>query len=95
MNDHKKRLLNDMKKSIDDYRHGNLPYAVMVGNLEGALDAGEFKDKGFLASWYTHWTPLEICNATGGNATQLSDCEDILCAFTDFIEVPLGKDHDL
>lgn len=67
MTDLQKRLLVCMTNYLQDFRQGKLSLTKMVGELEGALDAGEFSENDFIISWYDHWTPLEIFNATSEN----------------------------
>ncbi len=72
-NDHQYRLWRGMLQTILDYRAGKIRYSEMVGNLEGALDAGEFQDMNLRGRWYDLWTPLEIARATGATNLQGSE----------------------
>lgn len=68
MNEHQKRLWLEMINLTQSYIEGKTDdFYSIVGNLEGALDAGDFKDKGIANQWYDCWTPLEIRRATEGN----------------------------
>ncbi|HFD32193.1 MAG TPA: hypothetical protein ENJ28_05740 [Gammaproteobacteria bacterium] len=71
MNEHQKRLLKQMINLINQYRKGQVKYSNFVGELEGALDAGEFKDNEMIEKWYDLWTNLEIMNALKGNEVRL------------------------
>ncbi len=44
-NETQSRLWANMINVIEDFRKGNINYYDLVYELEGALDAGEFKDK--------------------------------------------------
>jgi len=44
-NELQSKLWNNMLKALEDFRIGNIQYYDLVYELEGALDAGEFKEK--------------------------------------------------
>lgn len=75
LNEHQSRLLRNMLQLFEQFRQGNLNYYDFVGALEGALDAGEFRDKGFVEKWYDFWTPLESARAQRGNGVCAEDVE--------------------
>jgi hypothetical protein len=52
-----------MIKLLDAYKNDEVLFSSIIGSLEGALDAGEFKDKEFFQKWYDLWGPLETYNA--------------------------------
>jgi hypothetical protein len=66
-NEHQSRILRDMLQLVDRFRQGQLKYYDFVGALEGALDAGDFRERGFIKRWYDLWTPLESVRAQQGN----------------------------
>ena len=61
--EHQSRLLCDMLEAMDTFRMGGMSFGQMVGSLEGALDAGEFRDRDFIRTWYELWSPLEVIHA--------------------------------
>lgn len=85
-NEHQSRLWSRMLKYIEDFRKGNLQYFDLVGELEGALYAGEFKDEELIKQWYDYWGPLEILNATKGNSVTLEDADKYLSAMEMFLK---------
>jgi hypothetical protein len=62
-----------MIEHIDNFRNGNIGFGRLVKDLEGAFDAGEFKDRSLIESWYKFWTPLEIRNAAGGEGVVFTE----------------------
>jgi hypothetical protein len=56
-----------MVELIDLYKLGQIGFSQFVGELEGAMDAAEFKNKELMEKWYDFWTPLEILRAALGN----------------------------
>jgi len=64
LNEHQLRLWDRMLQSIESFRKGELQYFNLVYDLEGALDAGEFKDEKLIKQWYDFWLPLELWNAS-------------------------------
>jgi hypothetical protein len=85
-NEHQKRLWRGMLQSIADFRQEKLTYFDFVGALEGALYAGEFKDRDLIEKWYGFWTPLEIELALKGNDVTREDVEDVLPAMQQYLE---------
>ena len=79
------RLWNDMLKAIEDFRDGKIKYFDLVYGLEGALDAGEFRDKSLVEQWYDYWIPLEILSATKGNSTTIYDVNKHLLVMEEFL----------
>lgn len=77
-NKHQLRLWNSMIQSIEDFRKGKLQYYDFVGELEGALDAGEFQDKNLVELWYDFWTPLESLRAQKGNNVTIEEANKYL-----------------
>jgi hypothetical protein len=80
-----------MLQLIEEFRSGKLNYYEFVGALEGALDAGEFRDKDLVGKWYDFWTPLEIVRAQDGNSVQLEDVENYVSAMKAYLESVLGE----
>ncbi len=63
-----------MIELIQSYLHGETrDFYSIVGQLEGALGAAEFKDKSVISEWYDYWTPLEIRRAVEGNQINRGD----------------------
>ena len=85
LTEHQSRLLRDMLQLVEQFRQGNLQYYDFVGALEGALDAGEFRDKGFVERWYDLWTPLESTRAQRGNGV----CAEVVEGYLSDMEVYL------
>lgn len=85
MNSHQRRLWSDMKRATDEYLAGvrNLPE--LVGALQGATDAGEFKDRDTLDAFYELWTPLEEYNATHGAAAAKASVQPHVVAMQSFL----------
>jgi hypothetical protein len=86
LNEHQLRLWNKMLKSIESFRKGKLQYFDLVGELEGALYAGEFKDEELIKKWYDSWGPLEILNATKGNNITIEEADKYLSAMETFLK---------
>lgn len=91
MNERQSRLLRDMLQLLKQFRQGELVYYDLVGALEGALDAGEFQDSGFVEKWYDHWTPLEITRAQQGNDVRVEDVEAYVSGMEAYLKSVLGK----
>ena len=51
---------------VESYRTGAISLPQLVGELQGALDAGEFEDEALVEQFYDLWQPLEITNAVKG-----------------------------
>jgi len=85
-NEHQSKLWNSMLKFINDFRKGELGYFDLVGKLEGALYAGEFKDEELIKQWYNFWTPLEIWNATKGNSVTIEEVDQGLYDMESFLK---------
>ncbi len=78
MNEHQYRLWLNMLEMIEDYRKGAVSFPQLVGQLEGALDAGEFRDERLVEQFYDFWQALEITNAVRGNAVTYQEVmEDV------------------
>lgn len=88
--EHQRRLWQQMLQVISDYRAGKVTFCAMVGNLEGALDAGDFKDAGIREQWYDVWTPLEIARATGDTNGQ--DVDQYISKMQTYLEATLAAD---
>ncbi len=82
-----------MIELIQSYLHGEpRDFYSIVGQLEGALDAAEFKDKSLISEWYDYWTPLEIRRAIEGNNVDRKMALEELQAMNEFL---LSKEtHD-
>lgn len=78
-----------MLQKIEQFRHGELRYDELVGELEGALDASEIKDKNLVSKWYDLWTPLEIARASKGCSIQPVEINNPLNAMVEMIEEAL------
>jgi hypothetical protein len=74
-----------MITSIDDYKRQATSFSEMVGNLEGNLYAGEFKDRALVDKWYEHWTDLETVRARAGDSVAYSDVSDIVETMQQFL----------
>ena len=79
------RLWIKMIVAIEDFRKGKIQYHDLVYELEGALDAGEFKDKNLIEQWYNLWTSLEILCAQKGNNATIDEANKYLLAMEDFL----------
>jgi hypothetical protein len=79
------KLLNSMISTIEDFRKERIQYSTLVCGLEGALDAGDFKNETFVRQWYDYWTPLEILNARKGDSTTIEDIGEYLLAMEIFL----------
>lgn len=67
-----------MLEMIESYRDGAISFPRLVGELQGALDAGEFQDAALVERFYDFWQPLEITNAVKGkNATDDEVARDV------------------
>lgn len=77
-NGHQSRLWGRMIQRIEDFRNGKLQYSELVHELEGMLDACEFKDNNLIEQWYQYWIPLEILYATMGNNVTIDDANKYL-----------------
>ncbi len=86
LNDHQVRLWRRMLQLIEEFRCGKLKYYEFVGALEGALDAGEFRDKDLVDKWYDFWTPLEIVRAQNGSRVDVEDVEKYVSAMEAYLE---------
>lgn len=84
-NEHQLRLWNSMIQSIEDFRKGKLQYYDFVGELEGALDAGEFQDMNLVEQWYDFWTPLESLRAQKGNNVTIKETNKYLSDMESFL----------
>ncbi len=94
-NEHQSRLWRRMLKFIEDFREGKMQYFNLVYELEGALDAGEFKDKELIEKWYDFWMPFEILYATKGNSVTLEDVRQDLLDMESFLKsIPLAPPSD-
>jgi len=89
-NELQSRLWNNMLKTIEDFRNGKIQYYDLVYELEGALDAGEFRDKELIKRWYDHWTPLEILSAKKGNNSTIDDANEYLVVMEEYLRKMLS-----
>jgi hypothetical protein len=85
-NEHQKSLWHKMINLIEDFRKSKIQYTNLVYGLEGALYAGEFKDKIIVDQWYEFWTPLEIFSATKSNNTTILDIDEDLSKMEVFLK---------
>jgi len=84
-NEHQLRLLIEMIEAIGFFRKGQLQFSDLVRGLEGALDAGEFKNEEITRQWYDLWTPLETLCATKGNSVNPTDAAKYLFDMESFL----------
>jgi hypothetical protein len=89
-NEHQNRLWRTMINLIEDFRKGQISYTNLVYRLEGALDAGEFKDRVMIDKWYDYWTPLEILSATKHDSTRIEDINEDLSEMEIFLKRQSG-----
>ena len=90
-NEHQSRLWGKMIRFIEDFRKEQIQYSRLVCGLEGALDAGEFKDQNLVLQWYDYWTPLEILYATKGNNVLLEEVNEFLKSMESFLKSTLRE----
>jgi hypothetical protein len=91
MNDHQRRVWKNMISSIDAYRSSRTGFYKMVGDLEGGLDAGEFRDKQLIRDFYDVWEDLEIARALDGDAVRYAEVDDPLDAMEQFLRDKLAE----
>jgi hypothetical protein len=84
--EHQSRLWKNMIESIKKFRVGDMLYSDLVGELQGALDSGDYQDKELVLKWYNLWSPLEILNAKYGNGVLIEDAEKCLFEMQVFLE---------
>lgn len=65
-----------MVKLVSDYQRGTIALAQLVGELQGALDAGDFRDEVLVRRWYELWTPLETYIALKRNGVDPAEMGD-------------------
>lgn len=85
MNAHQHRLWSRMLRVIDKFRDGTISFPQLVGELEGAVDAGEFRDSALVERFYDIWEPLEITNAVRGDTTTYAEVATDVAAMQDFL----------
>ena len=85
LSEHQSKLVRDMLKLSERFRQGKVKYYEFVGALEGTLDAGEFRDKGFVERWYDLWTPLESARAQQENGVRPEDVEGFMSDMDSFL----------
>lgn len=87
MNEHQKRIWKQMIGMIRNYLNGrDNDFFSLVGSLEGALDAGEYKDLVLIKKWYSYWGPLEELRSVVGRDVQIEDTIGLLNDFLNFLE---------
>lgn len=91
-NEHQERLWSGMLQSVEKFREGKITFSKFVGGLEGALDAGEFKDQQLITSWYGVWTPLEIARSQKGNNVDRLKIDKDIDAMKQFLEKNMTKE---
>ena len=78
LTEHQHRLWNSMLQTVENYKDKNISFSELVGALEGAFEAGEFRNESLAERFYSLWQPLEITNAVKGNdATREEVARDI------------------
>jgi hypothetical protein len=85
------RLWKNMISSLADYKTSRKGFSRMVDNLQGSLDAGEFRDKELVSEWYDRWTDLETWRAADGDAVRYSEVAGIVEAMQQFLEERLRQ----
>jgi polysaccharide pyruvyl transferase WcaK-like protein len=85
MNAHQQRLWERMITVIDEYKAKRTGFSTMVGELEGSLDAGEFRDQALVDEWYRHWTDLEVIRATAGDSAGYTDVSEAVETMQQFL----------
>jgi hypothetical protein len=86
MNDHQIRLWQNMIDLIESYLNNETQdFYVIVGKLEGALDASEIKDDNLINQWYDFWTPLETRRAVEGKQPNRDKAIEELKAMKSFL----------
>lgn len=73
----------DMIRKYLDGRDDN--FFALVGKLEGALDASEYKDPVLIREWYAYWGPLEELRAVVGRDVPMKDTITFLNNFLKFL----------
>ena len=90
---HQQRLWSSMRVTVENYKNGNIGFPELVVALEGAFEAGEFRDRSLVERFYNLWQPLEITNAIKGiHATRHEVARD-LQAMEDFLVEYLVEDE--
>ncbi len=64
MTAHQQRLWHDMLRAIDLYRADRITLDELVGQLHGAMQAGDFDDDALIKTWHERWGALEEWRAT-------------------------------
>ncbi|PJD95112.1 MAG: hypothetical protein CK425_09280 [Parachlamydia sp.] len=86
MNEHQKRLWQNMINLIQGYLDGKTEdFYKIVGELEGNLDASEIKDTTLISQWYGFWMPLEVRRAIEGNPINKKQAIAELIAMKEFL----------
>jgi len=78
MNMRQERLWERMIAAIDEYKANGTGFSTMVGELEGNLDAGEFRNRALVDEWYRYWTDLETIRAVAGDSVGYSDVSEVV-----------------
>ena len=91
MNEHQKRIWKKMISSVDAYRSSRTGFYKMVGDLEGGLNAGEFRDKQLVRDFYDVWGDLEIARALDGDAVRYPEIDDPLYEMERFLREKLAE----
>jgi len=66
LTEHQDRVWRLMLQTVENYNSGNISFPELVTGLEGAFEAGEFRDGSLVERFYNLWQPLEITNAVKG-----------------------------
>ena len=86
LNDHQKRLWQHMIDLIDDFlNEKNNDFVMLVGSLEGALDAAGIANHALIKNWYDFWAPLEMRCAIEGNQVNKEKATQELCSMRNFL----------
>lgn len=91
-NEYQYKLWCKMLSFIRAFHNGELSYWDLVYSLEGALNAGEFKNEGIIEEWYDYWTPLENWSAIKGNNVTVEDVKQNLSDMESFFKRVLLED---
>jgi hypothetical protein len=90
MNEVQKRIWQRMISSLDAYQLSRTGFDKMVGDLEGGLDAGEFRDEKLIRDFYDAWENLEIARAIDGDAVPYAEVADDVVAMDRFLRDKLN-----
>lgn len=82
-----------MLRTVENYKSGNISFPKLVGALEEAFEAGEFRDGSLVKQFYDLWQPLEITNAVKGIHAASDEVSRDIKAMEDFLTEYLVQDE--